>query len=301
MIRIGVDLGGTKIEVVAIGPDGKEIVRRRVPTRRDDYGAIVEDIGALVEAVEAEAGSRAAGIGMGIPGALSPATGLVRNANTEVLIGKPLDRDLEARVGRPVRVDNDANCFALAEARAGAAQGYGVVLGLILGTGCGSGIVVDGRVHVGPNRIAGEWGHNPLPRPADDERPGPACFCGRMGCLETWISGTGVERDHMAATGEQLSAPEIAARAEAGDAAARATLARHLDRFGRALANTVNILDPDAIVIGGGLSHFEHLYRDLRGATIPHVFADTFETPILKNRLGDSAGVLGAAWLWPEA
>lgn len=301
MIRIGVDLGGTKIEVAALGHDGEVLMRERVPTRRDDYQAIVADIAALVSQTEAELGLRADGIGIGIPGSFSPATGLVRNANTTVLIGKPLDRDLEAAIGRPVRIENDANCFAQAEARAGAAQGYRVVIGLILGTGAGSGIAIDGVAHVGPNRIAGEWGHTPLPMPRDDERPGPACYCGRNGCLETWISGTGLEADHQRVTGEALPAPEIARRAAGGNGPAGATMARHLDRLGRALSVVVNILDPDCIVIGGGLSNLEHLYRDLRGATRPHVFSDCFETPILKNRLGDSAGVIGAAWLWPAA
>ncbi|MDT8345439.1 MAG: ROK family protein [Thermohalobaculum sp.] len=310
MIRIGVDLGGTKTEAVALAPGGAVVARERVPTRREDYRAIVADIAALVRRVEAAAGGQAAGIGIGIPGSFSPATGLVRNANTTVLIGQPFDRDLMAALGRPVRIENDANCFALAEARAGAGQGFGVVLGLILGTGAGGGIVMRGEVHVGANRIAGEWGHTPLPMPRDDERPGPRCYCGRHGCLETWISGTGLEHDHARATGQRLAAPDIAARAAAagagdaggtGDAGAQASLARHLDRLGRALAMVVNILDPDCIVLGGGLSHLGHLYRDLRGATRPHVFSDCFDTPILENRLGDSAGVIGAAWLWPEA
>jgi len=299
-MRIGVDLGGTKIEAVALGPGGRVVARERVPTRRDDYRKIVADIVALVGQVESAAGARAGGIGIGIPGSFSPLSGLVRNASTTVLIGQPFDRDIEAALGRPVRIENDANCFALAEARAGAGQGYGVVLGLILGTGAGAGIVMQGAVHVGPNRIAGEWGHIPLPAPRDDERPGPDCFCGRKGCAETWISGTGLERDHARVTGQALRAAEIVSQAAAGDAAAQATLARHLDRLGRTLAVAVNILDPDCIVLGGGLSHLDHLYRDLRGATRPHVFSDCFDTPILQNRLGDSAGVIGAAWLWPE-
>ncbi|MEO0822950.1 MAG: ROK family protein, partial [Pseudomonadota bacterium] len=300
MIRIGVDLGGTKIEAVALGPGGTAVARQRVATPRHDYDAILAAIVSVVEQVEAAAGARAEGIGIGIPGSFSPATGLVRNANTTILIGKPLDRDMEAALGRPVRIENDANCFALAEAEAGAAQGHRCVAGLILGTGCGSGIVVDGRVLVGPNRIAGEWGHTPLPRPTIEETPGPLCYCGRRGCLELWISGTGLEGDFARATGESIRAPEIAARAAAGDGPAAESLARHLDRLGRGLSLIVNILDPDAIVIGGGLSNLDHLYRDLREATRPHVFSDCFETPILKNALGDSAGVIGAAWLWPE-
>lgn len=300
MIRIGVDLGGTKTEAVALGPGDAIVARERAPTPRDDYDGILSTIVALVHRVEGMAGARAEGIGIGIPGALSPITGLVRNANTVILIGQPLDRDLERALGRPVRVENDANCFALAEARAGAARGYRTVCGLILGTGAGSGIVVDGRVLVGPNRIAGEWGHTPLPRMRDDERPGPQCYCGRRGCLELWVSGTGLELDHQRATGgRRRKGAEIAALAKGGDGAAQAALERHLDRLGRGLSVIVNILDPDAVVIGGGLSNLDHLYGALKEATRPHIFADCFETPILKNALGDSAGVIGAAWLWP--
>lgn len=303
-IRVGVDLGGTKIEAVALGPGNAVLARERASTPRHDYAGIVATIADLVDRVEAAADGQAPGIGIGIPGSFSPATGLVRNANTTILIGKPLDRDLEAALDRPVRIENDANCFALAEAQAGAARGHGVVCGLILGTGAGSGIVMHGRVHVGPNRIAGEWGHTPLPRPTAEETPGPRCYCGRHGCLELWVSGTGLERDYAAgstAGDERVPGPEIVRRAAAGEAAARGALARHLDRLGRGLSVIVNILDPDAIVIGGGLSNLDHLYRDLREATRPHVFSDCFETPILKNALGDSAGVIGAAWLWPEA
>ncbi|MEM9764022.1 MAG: ROK family protein [Pseudomonadota bacterium] len=301
-IRVGVDLGGTKTEAVALGPGDRVIARERLPTPREDYPGIVRTVVDVVARVEALAGARAAGVGIGIPGALSPVSGLVRNANTVVLIGKPLDRDLEAALGRPVRVENDANCFALAEARAGAAQGYGVVAGLILGTGAGSGIVVDGRVLVGPNRIAGEWGHTALPRPTAAETPGPLCYCGRRGCLELWVSGSGLERDHQTVNGgPALRGAEIVRASEAGDRAAAETLERHLDRLGRGLSVIVNVLDPDAIVLGGGLSNLDHLYERMREATRPHVFSDCFDTPILKNALGDSAGVIGAAWLWPAA
>ncbi|MEM6487128.1 MAG: ROK family protein [Pseudomonadota bacterium] len=299
-IRVGVDLGGTKIEAVALGPGDRVLARQRTRTPRDDYAGIVRAVAGLVTAVEATAGARAGGIGIGIPGSFSPATGLVRNANTTILIGEPLDRDLRAALDRPVRLENDANCFALAEAQAGAARGYGVVLGLILGTGAGAGVVMHGRVHVGPNRIAGEWGHTPLPRPEPDETPGPLCYCGRRGCLELWVSGTGLELDY-ARDRPRVAGSEIAARAAAGEAAAQAALARHLSRLGRGLSVIVNILDPDAIVIGGGLSNMAHLYTDLRAATLPHVFSDCFDTPILCNSLGDSAGVIGAAWLWPPA
>ncbi|MEM6972298.1 MAG: ROK family protein [Pseudomonadota bacterium] len=310
--RVGVDLGGTKIEACALGPGDTVLARRRLPTPRHDYDAIVQTIATLVDEVEAEAGLRAAAIGIGIPGSFSPATGLVRNANTTILIGKPLDRDLLVALGRPVRIENDANCFALAEARAGAARGYGVVVGLILGTGAGSGVVMHGEVHVGPNRIAGEWGHTALPRPTLEETPGPLCYCGRRGCLELWVSGTGLERDYAkmvgagagtgvsTGAGTGLKGAEILRAAEQGDAVAGAAIERHLDRLGRGLSVIVNTLDPDAIVIGGGLSNMAHLYERLPEATRPHVFSDCFETPILKNALGDSAGVIGAAWLWPE-
>jgi fructokinase len=299
-VRLGIDLGGTKIEAVALGHGGAELARRRTPTPRA-YEAVIREAAALVAAVESEAGGRAAGVGVGIPGSLSPASGLVRNANFTALNGRPLDRDLAAALGRPVRVENDANCFALAEAAAGAGRGAEVVFGVILGTGVGGGIVVRGQVLGGANLIAGEWGHNPLPARAGDELPGPACFCGRAGCIETWVSGPGLAADHARVTGEALEAPEIAARAAAGEAAARASLERHLARLARGLAGVVNILDPDVIVLGGGLSNLGHLYERLPGAMRPHVFSDVFATPVLRNRLGDSAGVIGAAWLWGEA
>ncbi len=225
----------------------------------------------------------------------------MRNANFTVLNGRPLDRDLARAAGREVRVENDANCFALAEAMAGAGQGAEVVFGVILGTGVGGGIVAGGRVLPGANLIAGEWGHNPLPAPGAAERPGPACYCGRSGCIETWCSGPGLAADHARATGETLEPREIAAQAAEGDAGARETLDRHLSRLARALAGVVNVLDPDAIVVGGGLSKLSHLYERLPGAMRAHVFSDVFATPVLRNRLGDSAGVIGAAWLWPEA
>ena len=301
-MRIGVDLGGTKIEAVALGPDGDERARLRVPTPRDGYDSVIRDCAALVAAVEGRAGGGAqGGVGFGIPGSLSPATGRVRNANFTVLNGRSLDRDLAAALGRPVRVENDANCFALAEAVAGAGQGADVVFGVILGTGVGGGIVAGGRVLAGANLIAGEWGHNPLPASEAGELPGPHCYCGRAGCIEAWLSGPGLAADHARETGERLDAQAIAARAEAGEAAARATLGRHLSRLARGLAGVVNVLDPDAIVLGGGLSNLGHLYDDLPRAMRAHVFSDVFATPVLRNRLGDSAGVIGAAWLWPAA
>ena len=299
-LRLGVDLGGTKIEAVALAPGGAELARRRVPTPRESYEAVIDTTAALVSAVEEAAQGRAAAVGVGIPGSLSPATGLVRNANFTLLIGHALDRDLARALGRPVRVENDANCFALAEAVAGAGQGADVVFGVILGTGVGGGIVAGGRVLPGRTLIAGEWGHNPLPAPEADELPGPPCYCGRAGCIEAWCSGPALAADHARTTGARLDPGDIAARARAGDAAAGATLARHVDRLARGLAGVVNVLDPDAIVLGGGLSNLDHLYERLPAAMRPHVFSDVFATPVLRNRLGDSAGVIGAAWLWPE-
>jgi fructokinase len=303
-MRIGVDLGGTKTEAVALGQAGAELARLRVPTPGDGYDSVVRGIAGLVTTVEAKAGGQASeictSIGIGIPGSLSPATGLVRNANFTVLTGHAFDRDLVEALGRPVRVENDANCFALAEAMAGAGQGSDTVFGVILGTGVGGGIVTAGRVLAGRNLIAGEWGHNRLPALSAAEIPGPACYCGRTGCIETWCSGPALGADHARVTGETLDAPAIAARADVGDPAAKATLERHLGRLARALAGVVNLIDPDLIVLGGGLSNLGHLCDRLPEAMRPHVFSDVFETPIVKNRLGDSAGVIGAAWLWPD-
>lgn len=299
-MRIGVDLGGTKIEAVAISPVGVVMARQRIATPRNGYDYVVRSIAELVAAIETRIAARAPAIGVGIPGSLSPANGLVRNANSTVLIGHALDRDLAVALGRPVRLSNDANCFALAEAMAGAGQGADSVFGVILGTGVGGGIVTAGRVIAGRNLIAGEWGHNYLPVLSPEDIDAPHCYCGHEGCIEAWCSGPGLSADHALATGKSLEPPEIAERAAMGDAASRATLERHQRRLGLALATVVNVLDPDVIVLGGGLSHLEHLYAGLPGAMRPHIFSDVFETPILKNRLGDSAGVIGAAWLWSE-
>lgn len=298
-MRIGIDWGGTKIEGMALAGDGRVLARHRVPTPKGDYEGCVRAIVALVADLEREAGRRGT-VGIGIPGAISPQTGLVMNANSTWNIGRPLDRDLEAALGRDVRVENDANCFAVSEAVDGAGAGAGVVWGVILGTGAGSGIAIDGRAVGGRNRIAGEWGHNPLPRMREDERPGPRCFCKRHGCMETFVSGTGFERDHLAHTGASLPAAGIVAAMRSGDEAARATYERYVDRLGRGIAYVVNILDPDVIVLGGGMSNVEELYRDLPAAIAPHVFADAFETPVLHNKHGDASGVRGAAWLWKE-
>ena len=292
--RIGIDLGGTKIEIAVLAPDGAEVLRQRTPTPAG-YDAIVSAIAGLVRDAEVLLGVTAS-VGMGIPGVVSPATGLVKNANTVALIGHPLDRDLGEALGRAVRIENDANCFALSEAIDGAGQGHPVVFGAILGSGCGGGIVVHGRVIQGPHRVAGEWGHNPLPWPAPGELPGPLCYCGKRGCLETWVAGPSLTRD---CDGEgQRDASGLPARAAAGDTRARAALARHTDRLARGLAQIVNFLDPDVIVLGGGLSNMEHLYTDIPPLLKRYVFSDVIETPVLRNRHGDSSGVRGAAWLW---
>ena len=294
-MRIGLDLGGTKIEGIALDRKGGMRAGARIATPRDDYRATIEAIAALVSELEAKAGRRAARIGVGMPGALSPATGLVKNANSTWLIGQPFDRDLETALGRPVRVANDANCFALSEAVDGAAAGAAVVFGVILGTGVGGGIAIDGRPLDGRNAIAGEWGHNPLPWPADDERPGPPCYCGRHGCIETFLSGPGLAADHEAATGERLAPEDIAA---AGSTGAEATMARYEDRLARALAGVINILDPDVIVLGGGLSRIERLYVNVPRLWGPYVFSDRVATELRPPRHGDASGVRGAAWLW---
>lgn len=299
-MRYGIDLGGTKIEILALAPDGREAFRHRIPSPQGDYRATLEALAGLVRQADAALGLRGT-VGVGIPGATSPATGLVKNANSTWLIGHPLDADLAAAVGRPVRLENDANCFALSEAADGAAAGQGVVFGAILGTGAGGGIVVQGRVLRGRNAIAGEWGHNPLPWPRDEERPGPPCYCGQQGCIETFVSGTGLARDYRAATGETLEGSAIVAAAEAGEPRAEAALQRLEERLARALASVVNVLDPDAIVLGGGLSKLARLYRNLPPRMPRWVFSDVFETPILPPRHGDASGVRGAAWLWrPE-
>ena len=301
MIRVGIDLGGTKIEGIALDGAGRELARLRIPTPRNDYDGTVAAVAGLVEHLEGTAGDGRARVGVGIPGTVSPATGLIKNANSTWLIGRPFDRDLEAALGRPVRLQNDANCLAVSEAADGAGAGALVVFAAILGTGCGGGIVVNGRVLTGANAIAGEWGHSPLPWPEDGERPGPVCYCGRRGCLETWISGPGLAADHARITGETLDAAAIAVRADAGDPAAAASLARLEDRLARGLATVVNLLDPDVIVLGGGLSNVGRLYRTLPALLAARCFSDALATPIRPARHGDSSGVRGAAWLWrPE-
>lgn len=298
-MRIGIDWGGTKIEGVALDHDGAVLARHRVGTPKGDYDGCLAAIVALVAELEREAGRKGT-VGIGIPGAISPRTGLIMNANSTWNIGRPLDTDIMGALGREVRIENDANCFAVSEAVDGAGAGYGVVWGVIIGTGAGSGIAIDGRALGGRNRIAGEWGHNPMPWPRDDERPGPQCYCGKRGCLETFISGTGIQRDHLARTGHQLVAAEIADLMRSGDAGATATYADYVDRLARGIAHVVNILDPDVIVLGGGMSNVDELYRDLPAAITPYVFSDGFETPVVRNTHGDSSGVRGAAWLWKD-
>lgn len=299
-MRIGVDLGGTKIEAIALDEEGRELARRRIATPRGDYPGTLDAIAELVTALESGLGQRGT-VGVGIPGALSPASGMVKNGNATWINGRPLDRDLTARLGRPVRLANDANCFALSEATDGAAAGRRVVFGVILGTGCGGGLVVDGKVHTGPNAIAGEWGHNPLPWPEPGEWPGARCPCGRTGCIEVFVAGPGLARDFEEATGQRATAPEIVARAGAGDAAAEAALVRHEGRLARALAALVNVLDPDVIVLGGGLSNVQRLYTNVPRLWQRWGFSDRLDTPLVPPVHGDSSGVRGAAWLWPHA
>lgn len=296
-LRLGIDLGGTKTEIAALDERGALRLRRRVPSPRDDYAATVAAIVALVADAERELGRRGT-VGVGIPGTISALTGRVKNANSTWLNRRPLREDLEAALGRPVRIQNDANCLAVSEAVDGAAAGARVVFAAILGTGVGAGIAIDGRALAGANGIAGEWGHVPLPAPRDDERPGPRCWCGRDGCLETWLSGPGLAADHRRGGGDAIDAATIAARARAGDARCAASLERWLDRLARGLAMVVDVLDPDAIVLGGGLSNVDAVCEALPARLAPRVFSDAMVTRIVRSAHGDSSGVRGAAWLW---
>jgi len=297
-VRIGIDLGGTKIEAIALDSAGVELARQRVATPQGDYDATIEAVARLVRGLEQQLGRRGS-VGVGIPGAISPATGLVKNANSTWLIGQPLDRDLAHRLARPVRLANDADCFAISEATDGAAAGAGTVFGVIIGTGTGAGLVVAGRLLAGPNAIAGEWGHNPLPWPAAEEWPGPDCYCGRRGCVETWLSGPGLARSYQAAGGEPLTAEQIAQRAAAGEPLAEAQLSAYEGRLARALATVINLLDPHVIVLGGGMGRIERLYHNVPQRWGAYVFSDRVDTRLLPPRHGDSSGVRGAAWLWP--
>jgi fructokinase len=298
-IRFGIDLGGTKIELIALDAAGDELWRRREATPQGDYQGTLEAICRLVERAETELGEQGS-VGIGTPGAVSRATGRIKNANSVCLIGQPLTEDLTRRLGRPVRIANDADCFALSEASDGAAAGLSVVFGVILGTGVGGGIVVHGRLLQGPNAIAGEWGHNPLPWPQPDELPGSACYCGQHGCIETFVSGPGLERDYRRDTGAVQTAQAILALSESGDRAAEAAFQRYEERLARALGHVMNILDPDAIVLGGGMSNCGRLYRNVPRLWDRYVFSDRVDTLLMPPRHGDSSGVRGAAWLWDD-
>jgi fructokinase len=299
-VRIGIDLGGTKIEGLAMAGNGRTLARERIPSPQGDYAETVRAVADLVSNLETETGSHGS-VGIGIPGAISPATGLVKNANSTWLIGRPLDRDLAQALGRPVRVTNDANCFVLSEATDGAGSGHCVVFGVILGTGVGGGLTVGRRIIAGRHAIAGEWGHNPLPWPSASEFPGPECYCGKRGCIETFLSGPGLSQAHAKESGEWVSAERIAELAGAGDATARASLETYASWLARALATVINILDPDVIVLGGGLSRISALYGLVGGRLPQWVFSDRADTPILPPQHGDASGVRGAAWLWPNA
>lgn len=298
MKRIGIDLGGTKIEAVALDEYGRELTRQRVPTPVGDYEGTLYAVKELVQTISKEIDDDYT-VGVGTPGALSRATGLLKNSNSTCLNGKPILRDLEQLIGRPIRMANDANCFALSEATDGTAAAAFVVFGVIVGTGTGGGIVVNKAIITGPNAIAGEWGHNQLPWTNDGERPGPPCYCGRRGCIETFLSGPGMARDHGNATGQQLSPEEIVSRALEGDRQCAATLGRYEDRMARSLAHVINVLDPDVIVLGGGMSKIGRLYVEVPRLWAPYVFSDRVETTLVPPRYGDSSGVRGAAMLWP--
>ena len=298
-MRIGIDLGGTKIEVVALDETGKELVRRRVDTPRDDYRGTVRAIAGLVAGVETELGQTGT-VGVSMPGSISPATGLVKNANSTWLIGQKFDRDLDEALGREVRCENDANCMAVSEAVDGAGADGRVVFGVIIGTGVGGGVVVDRQPIRGANAVGGEWGHIPLPWPRDEERPGPDCYCGLNGCIETFLSGPGFQNDYAHATGRTLKAPEIVAAAEAGDAQANAALERYEDRLARGLATVINLLDPDVIVLAGGMSNIKRLYTNVPAIWERYAFSDRVDTKLRPPVHGDSSGVRGAAWLWPQ-
>lgn len=299
-MRIGIDLGGTKIEAIGLNADGKELRRIRIATPKGDYEGTVAAIRNLVHQME-DLTHRTGSVGVGIPGTVVAATGLVKNANSTWLNGRPFAKDLTVALEREVRCANDANCFAVSEATDGAAKGAGVVFGVIVGTGCGGGVVLNGRVHGGPNGLAGEWGHIPLPWASGDELPGPLCYCGKRGCLEMWISGTGLARDYEHVTGIELRGEEIVAAAELGDAEAMAALDRLEDRMARGFAVIVNILDPDIIVVGGGLSKLDRIYPNVSARLNGLCFGGNTDTPIVRAMYGDSSGVRGAAWLWnPE-
>ncbi|MEG3639132.1 ROK family protein [Magnetococcus sp. PR-3] len=300
-MRIGVDLGGTKVEAIVMDEAGAIKVRHRCDTPQGDYQGTVKAICALVKRIEQEAGIAGKNIpvGVGTPGAVSPYTGRLKGSNSVCLIGQPLREDLEACLARPVRLANDADCFALSEASDGAAAGAPVVFGVIVGTGCGGGFVVNGQLLQGGNAITGEWGHNPLPGPLDHERPGTACYCGKSGCIETFISGTGYARDYNQVAGTQLTGKQVAERLAAGEKEAVEAIERYEHRMARALASIINVVDPHVIVLGGGMSNVARLYEEVPKLWGPYVFSDRVDTQLVKAKYGDSSGVRGAAWLWP--
>jgi len=298
-LRFGIDLGGSKIEIIALDATGAELYRNRIATPQGSYGDTLNAIAALVFTAEQKLAAHGS-VGIGTPGAVSRATGLLKNSNSVCLNGQQLLQDLEALLARPIRISNDANCFALSEATDGAAADAEVVFGVIVGTGTGAGVVVRGRVLDGPNAIAGEWGHNPLPWPHDVERPGAACYCGKSGCIETFLSGPGITRDHERVTGVRCDAQEIVLRAAHGDSACEATLQRYEDRMARALAHVINILDPHVIVLGGGLGNIARLYDNVPRLWGQYVFSDRVDTRLVAPKFGDASGVRGAAWLWDD-
>lgn len=298
-MRIGIDLGGTKIEALALGADGQELRRIRVPSPRHDYAETLKAIAGLVKTLETDLGEQAT-VGVGIPGTIIRPSGLVKNANSTWIIGQPLERDLSAALAREVRCANDANCLALSEATDGSGAGYRIVFAVILGTGCGGGLAIEGRVQEGLHSVAGEWGHNSLPWPRADEFPGPPCYCGKSGCIETWISGTALGNDYERSTGKPLSGGEVAEAAGRGDPQALAAIQRLEDRIARGFASLVNVIDPDVIVVGGGLSKLADIYRNVPPLLENYGFGGGIHTPIVPARHGDSSGVRGAAWLWPQ-
>jgi fructokinase len=297
-LRLGVDLGGTKIEGIVLDAGGVEQCRQRIATPQGDYAATLDAVVALVSGLESEVGAECS-VGIGMPGSVSRATGRVKNSNSVCLNGQPLHRELETRLGRPLRFANDADCFALSEATDGAGRDAAVVFGVIVGTGTGGGIVINRQLLTGPNGIAGEWGHNPLPWPQPEELPGPDCYCGRQGCIEAWLSGPALARDHQQVFGGSLDARTIIQSAELGDANARLTMQRYANRMARALASVINVVDPDVIVLGGGLSNCKRLYSTVMSQWDAYVFSDRVDTRLLRAEHGDASGVRGAAWLWP--
>ena len=299
MLRMGIDLGGTKIEGIVLDAGGVERCRERIPTPQDDYEATLDAVAGLVASLESGV-DQACSVGIAMPGSVSRATGLVKNSNSVCLNGQPLYRELEARTGRPLRFANDADCFALSEATDGAGRDAAVVFGVIVGTGTGGGIVINRHLLDGPNGIAGEWGHNPLPWPQAEELPGPACYCGQHGCIETWLSGPGLARDHQQVYGDSMDAQTIIQSAELGDEKACATVQRYADRMARALASVINVIDPDAIVLGGGLSNCKRLYHAVTLRWDAYIFSDSVNTCLVRAQHGDASGVRGAAWLWPQ-